>query len=182
MSMYIIFVVNEYTKSHKNTGFLVNSFKLSDGESMKCKPFFKLEIANRPLAIITYIQFWTMIESGLGVIVVCLPTLQRPLRAVFIKMSQTSAASVFRSSIFRSSIFRSGVTGPSVAAEANNERSVYLLDRLEREGKSSTSQSNVYAASDGVLQTSSIAVASELQRNEDMPKNVIHVQHEVEQH
>jgi hypothetical protein len=169
--MYIIFVVNEFARSRKDTGFVVSSFTLSDGESMKRDPFCKLAIANKFLAIITYIQFWTMIECGLGVMVVCLPTLQRPIRAVFIKMSPTSIISAFRSAF----------TTPSLTREAANEPSVYLLDRLDRSGKPSTSRSNVYAASDGVRQTD-IAVAPDLERNEEMRHNIIHVQHEVEQY
>lgn len=39
-----------------------------------------LTAANRLKAIVTYLMFWTMIECGLSLIVVCLPTL-RPLLA-----------------------------------------------------------------------------------------------------
>lgn len=50
---------------------------------------------NRPKAIVTYLMFWTMIECGLSLIVICLPTL-RPLH-VLAKVTSYSILDSIRS-------------------------------------------------------------------------------------
>ena len=76
--------------------YIVNAFAQSDGESRDpAQPCLKLLLTVN-IALITYLLFWTMIECGLGVIVVCLPTLRSLLGRWTVKISPGSILSNIR--------------------------------------------------------------------------------------
>ncbi|KAK9776046.1 putative Integral membrane protein [Seiridium cardinale] len=92
--------------------FVVNAFAQSDGEK-----------------IITYLLFWTMIECGLGLMVVCLPALRAPMRTFFTAISPGSLISGITS----------GFTTRSLNTEGSLEAGVYRLDSVNQSHKALTS-------------------------------------------
>lgn len=130
--------------------YIVNAFAQSDGETL-----------------ITYLLFWTMIECGLGLIVVCLPT----LRSIYGKLSPRSIFSGIRSALAHQSLRSSSHISPGATR----------LDSLDKSGKSETSVANLYNKDEGTTQTY-IVGAHDLEQQYTFPRAAIQVRSEVEQH
>ncbi|KAM0811668.1 putative Integral membrane protein [Seiridium cardinale] len=92
--------------------FVVNAFAQSDGEK-----------------IVTYLLFWIMIGSGLGLMVVYLPALRAPMRTFFTAISPGSLISGI------TSVF----TTRSLNTEGSLEAGVYRLDSINQSHKALTS-------------------------------------------
>ncbi|KAH6664862.1 hypothetical protein B0J14DRAFT_238113 [Halenospora varia] len=130
--------------------YIVNAFAQSDGETL-----------------ITYLLFWTMIECGLGLIVVCLPT----LRSIYGKLSPRSIFSGIRSALAHQSLRSSSRISPGATR----------LDSLDKSGKSETLVANLYNKDEGTTQTY-IVGAHDLEQQYTFPRAAIQVRSEVEQH
>lgn len=91
--------------------YIVNAFAQSDGETL-----------------ITYLLFWTMIECGLGIIVVSLPTLRSLFGRWSLKISPGSILDSFRSVLTLQSLStHSGQRGSRSYAVDKMENPPYLL-------------------------------------------------------
>ena len=108
-----------------------------------------------------------MIECGLGVIVVCLPT----LRSLYGKMSPGSILSGLKSAF----------TLRSLQSHTNTEPGVHRLDSMDKSAKSSLSHSNLHGQDEGTMQTY-IVGAHDLERQVNLPGSGIRVKNEVEQY
>ncbi|KAL3481677.1 hypothetical protein BJX99DRAFT_253205 [Aspergillus californicus] len=129
---------------------VVNAFAQSDGETL-----------------ITYLLFWTMIECGLGVIVICLPA----LRPLYRRITLASITSSIKSTWPLRSL-SSGETGvtrsDSVNGSVNSTASLWNLSRTWYHGRTKTSI--VAPAAHDVLMS------------ENLPPQKIYVRDEVELH
>ncbi|MCJ1308350.1 hypothetical protein MMC25_002003 [Agyrium rufum] len=96
--------------------YIVNAYAHADGETL-----------------ITYLLFWTMVESGLGVIVVCLPTLRSLYGTTFSPGSILSG-------------IRSAFSLWSVHSHSSSEPGVHRLHSLDKTAKSSTSYSDLHGS------------------------------------
>ncbi|TGO33320.1 hypothetical protein BHYA_0252g00010 [Botrytis hyacinthi] len=130
--------------------YIVNAFSQSDGETL-----------------VTYLLFWTMIECGLGVIVVCLPT----LRSLYGKVSPGSILSGIKSALAMRSL----------ESHAISEPGIQRLDSLDQSGKSSSSRSNLRGKNEGTLETYIVA-AHDLEQQGTLSRHEIRVRDEVEQY
>ncbi|KAK9423442.1 putative Integral membrane protein [Seiridium unicorne] len=137
--------------------FVVNAFAQSDGEK-----------------IITYLLFWTMIECGLGLMVVCLPALRAPMRTFFTAISPGSLISGIKS------VF----TTRSLKTEGSLEAGVYRLDSVNQSHRALTSDWSRYAPMEGPLHTSVVGPTdSDHSVRQVKPMNgAIHVQSEMQQY
>ncbi|RAH82874.1 hypothetical protein BO86DRAFT_447469 [Aspergillus japonicus CBS 114.51] len=99
---------------------VVNAFAESDGETL-----------------ITYLLFWTMVECGLGVIVICLPS----LRSVYSTMGFCSLVNGLKSLLHRNSTSTtSGATRLNSLSTSVNSTSSYLtLSHIWLSGRTKTS-------------------------------------------
>ncbi|TEY52003.1 hypothetical protein BOTCAL_0261g00030 [Botryotinia calthae] len=130
--------------------YIVNAFSQSDGETL-----------------VTYLLFWTMIECGLGVIVVCLPT----LRSLYGKVSPGSILSGIKSALAIRSLESHGSLEPGIQR----------LDSLDQSGKASSSRSNLRGRNEGTLETYIVAT-QDLEQQGTVSKHEIRVRDEVEQY
>ncbi|OGM44989.1 hypothetical protein ABOM_005773 [Aspergillus bombycis] len=131
--------------------YVVNAFAQSDGETL-----------------ITYLLFWTMIECGLGIIVICLPCL-RPLYVTF--PARSILSSLRRMWSMRSLKKRWLQLSGDIA-----------LDDLGSLGNSACPNSNFQRhRSDGTSNTYAVEVRGSV-KSYGGPKSGIRVEHELEQY
>ncbi|KAI0907704.1 hypothetical protein F4823DRAFT_601986 [Ustulina deusta] len=137
--------------------YVINAFAHSDGEK-----------------IITYLLFWTMIECGLGLMVVCLPALRAPMRTFFTTISPGSLISGIKSAF----------TTRLLKTEGSLEAGVYQLDGVNQSYKMLTSDWSRYAPTEGALHTSVVGPTdSDYLVRQVKPMNVaILVQSETQQY
>ncbi|KAI9148250.1 hypothetical protein HJFPF1_12078 [Paramyrothecium foliicola] len=137
--------------------YVVNAFAQSDGEQ-----------------IITYLLFWTMIECGLGLVVVCLPTLRAPMRTLFTAISPGSLISGIKS------VF----TTRSLKSEGSLELGVYRLDSVNQSHKALTSDWSRHAPTEEALHTSVVGPtdSDNLAGQVKPMKGAIYVRSEMQQH
>ncbi|KAF7539569.1 hypothetical protein G7054_g2059 [Neopestalotiopsis clavispora] len=137
--------------------YVVNAFAQSDGEK-----------------IITYLLFWTMIECGLGLMVVCLPALGVPMRTFLTAISPGSLISGIKS------VF----TTRSLKTEGSLEAGVYRLDSVSQSHKELTSDWSCYAPTEGALHTSVVGPTdSDYSSRQVKPMNgAIYVRKEMQQY
>ena len=84
--------------------------------------------ANQAEALVTYLLFWSRVECGLGVIVVCLPTLRSLYGSISPKSILSGIKSVF-------SLW-------SVQSHSSTEPGIHRLKSLDRLTKASSSRSD----------------------------------------
>ncbi|KAB8229910.1 hypothetical protein ETB97_002379 [Aspergillus alliaceus] len=131
--------------------YVVNAFAQSDGETL-----------------ITYLLFWTMIECGLGVIVISLPSL-RPLYGAFLMNSILSGIR----SMWSMRPLKKRWSQDSGDVGLYNLRSV----------NSNSLHSNFHAGKyDGNRNTYTVEAVHGSVRSYDGPQSGIHVKHEIEQY
>ncbi|KAA8644453.1 uncharacterized protein ATNIH1004_008657 [Aspergillus tanneri] len=131
--------------------YIVNAFAQSDGETL-----------------ITYLMFWTMIECGLGVVVVCLPTL-RPLQRI---ISMDSIVSQIRGKLSLKSL-------PRRSSQDSGSIGLYNFGQsVNSTSTQSKAHYNTYSGSGNAYSAEAIRSA----RASDWSKPGIHVKHEIEQY
>ncbi|KAI0173526.1 hypothetical protein GGR52DRAFT_543322 [Hypoxylon sp. FL1284] len=137
--------------------YVVNAFAQSDGEK-----------------IVTFLLFWTMIECGLGLMVVCLPALRAPMRSFFTAISPGSLISGIKSAF----------TTRSLKTEGSLDAGFYRLEGVNQSHKALTSDWNRYAPTEGALHTSVVGPtdSDHLVRPVEPMHGVIHVRSEMQQY
>lgn len=137
--------------------YVVNAFAQSDGEK-----------------IITFLLFWTMIECGLGLMVVCLPALRAPMRTFFTAISPGSLISGIKSAF----------TTRSLKSEGSLEAGFYRLDGVNQSHKALNSDWSRYAPTEGALHTSVVGPtdSNHLVSQVEPMHGVIHVRSEMQQY
>jgi len=133
--------------------YIVNAFAQSDGETL-----------------ITYLLFWTMIECGLGVIVVCLPT----LRSLYGKMKMSPGSIL--------SGIKSAFTMRSLQSRSSTQPGTSGFESYVKSAKSSSDHSTSTLRGDDATMHTYIVGAPDLEKQDNLPESGIQVRNEVEQY
>jgi len=148
--------------------FVVNAFDQPDGESKDPHDSPLTSIMRlQHLALITFLLFWTMIECGLGVVVVCLST----LRSLYGKL--------FPGSIIRG--IRSILGSGSQGVRESTAPGIHRLESIERSSDPYTSYPSVHSPHEGRIQTY-IVGSHDLEGQKHLPKAGIRIKSQVEQY